>query len=303
VPPIDVAALIRSYADLHIVPLPFDFDGLCIDLKVPGRRPKVIVNSTRSDERVRFTLAHELGHLLIPWHVGSIVDRTAMERAEEDYDYWFLEAEANRFASELLMPSAWVSEIAAACDSPLEALSRVRVEARTSKQAATLKLIQCMPPNYVMAQTIDGIIVTSQSSPGTAADVPPKGSLLGSDPYPYATGRWRTSNYYWWSLAVRDAPVPRDAAGVWRQVLDQILEDCGVTDAEEKRALKASINGIVASVNNPTRRGSAGAIYAAGLQRLYARATDDPRIAALLKHPLRDEFLALRIAEFVARTS
>jgi len=74
-PPVNIKSLVRSYADLSFRHIPEPgVDGICLNLKVPGKRPKVVVNSGNPTTRKRFTLAHELGHILIPWHLGSIID-------------------------------------------------------------------------------------------------------------------------------------------------------------------------------------------------------------------------------------
>ena len=71
----------------------------------------IMVKSNGNLQRRRFTIGHELGHYLLPWHrqtsfscssesiKESILDPKAARGIE-------MEAEANAFASELLMPSA-----------------------------------------------------------------------------------------------------------------------------------------------------------------------------------------------------
>ncbi len=58
--------------------------------------------------RRRFTIAHELGHFLIPTHVGN-QQCTAADLRESRCDnaHRRREAEANRFAAGLLMPKPW----------------------------------------------------------------------------------------------------------------------------------------------------------------------------------------------------
>ena len=69
-----------------------EFDG--VSLITDAGNHLIIVNRNRSNDRVRFTLAHELGHILMhecpSFPVFSIRDK---------------EKEANAFASELLLPS------------------------------------------------------------------------------------------------------------------------------------------------------------------------------------------------------
>lgn len=74
---------------------------------------KVVINTEITfAPRIRFTLAHELGHIFIPWHNG---DTKCI--AGDNYVYVdgkrlldTQELEANMFASELLMPTEWVKE-------------------------------------------------------------------------------------------------------------------------------------------------------------------------------------------------
>ena len=61
-------------------------------------------------ERRRFTIAHELGHFLIPSHKGDQQCTAAdLRESRRDTDHRRREAEANRFAAGLLMPKPWFS--------------------------------------------------------------------------------------------------------------------------------------------------------------------------------------------------
>ncbi len=67
--------------------------------------PKMILQPGGFRKRVRFTKAHELGHILIPWHNGktTYADRRNAERLMDRN-----EEEADAFAAELLLPQSWV---------------------------------------------------------------------------------------------------------------------------------------------------------------------------------------------------
>lgn len=69
------------------------------------------VNSFHSKTRQRFTIAHEIGHLLLK-HKGEIfVDQTVMKREGRSSQAVDLqEIDANSFAAELLMPEYLVNE-------------------------------------------------------------------------------------------------------------------------------------------------------------------------------------------------
>jgi Zn-dependent peptidase ImmA (M78 family) len=75
------------------------------------RRPGDIVigvESSQSPERQRFTIAHELGHLVLhdvgEVHVDKVNYRSSLSSTAEDVE----EVEANAFAAALLMPRAFV---------------------------------------------------------------------------------------------------------------------------------------------------------------------------------------------------
>lgn len=87
---------------------PFEADDISgLLLRQDGQRPIIGVNSVNASVRQRFTIAHEIGHLLLHEGKGLILDRlvrvnfrdavssTATDRQER---------EANAFAAALLMP-------------------------------------------------------------------------------------------------------------------------------------------------------------------------------------------------------
>jgi Zn-dependent peptidase ImmA (M78 family) len=67
-PPVDIFSLAKQYAKVDLMSIPFDVDGITLHLKVPGKISHIIINDGYPHRRIRFTLAHELGHVLIPWH-------------------------------------------------------------------------------------------------------------------------------------------------------------------------------------------------------------------------------------------
>lgn len=74
----------------------------------------ILVNRNNNRQRRRFTLGHELGHFLLPWHSprhgqGFLCSKKDMAvfRARPGGDrYLEMEAQANRFSAGLLMPAA-----------------------------------------------------------------------------------------------------------------------------------------------------------------------------------------------------
>lgn len=73
------------------------FDG--VSLITDNGHPFVIVNRNKPNDRIRFSLAHELGHILMHEDLSFFVNE-ARNKEQEAYD----------FASELLMPTAYIRD-------------------------------------------------------------------------------------------------------------------------------------------------------------------------------------------------
>lgn len=103
---------------------PIDLNKICevLDIKVnyenlvvmeallivaPGKRNIIIDNSRNMYiRRERFTIAHEIGHYIIPWHENLQQCDKIVDFKSEDT----VECEANDFASELLVPKTYLLE-------------------------------------------------------------------------------------------------------------------------------------------------------------------------------------------------
>jgi Zn-dependent peptidase ImmA (M78 family) len=111
--PVREVALAVGIYEIQEEPLS-GFEGALITSpeKVDGM---ILVNSNSSEERKRFSIGHELGHYLNPWHKPtnpqgfrcSSRDMSA-ERFRKGDRAVQMEVEANEFASELLMPKEQV---------------------------------------------------------------------------------------------------------------------------------------------------------------------------------------------------
>lgn len=83
----------------------------------------ILVKANANLQRRRFTIGHELGHYLLPWHrqlkfsctSENIRDSSAAPNATRGIE---MEAEANAFASELLMPTAAFKKLQRAAGEP-----------------------------------------------------------------------------------------------------------------------------------------------------------------------------------------
>jgi len=102
-----------------------DFGGASISgmtFRVPGQPPLVLLNGQHPADRMRFTLAHELGHL--------VMHRFPTAEMEE---------EANEFASALLMPATDIKEAFAGRRISLELLAALKPEWKVAMQALLMR--------------------------------------------------------------------------------------------------------------------------------------------------------------------
>lgn len=98
-----------------------------IQMKTGNGRPAIVVNSANSDERRRFTIAHELGHYFL--HKNQSVHIDDVDTADLTLDHremvlyrdatasqatHICEIQANQYAAELLMPRVSITQDAAA---------------------------------------------------------------------------------------------------------------------------------------------------------------------------------------------
>lgn len=230
VPPIDVATVCKMYADLAYKTFPVKIDGLCLDLKAPDRRPKVWVSDRISHTRQRFTIAHEIGHVIIPWHFGHIVDEIDTSNEKSDAGYRKLEAEANRFAAELLMPTDWIETLVARSSHNSVVMKYIARIADMSMNAAFIQTIRRGLPNHIAAEVEDGRIVRSERTRGTQGYLPPVGSEAVMVNHPLLSDLQIVSAgdskyYYWWKVEddlKKDSELFQNASDCLEYILDEV---------------------------------------------------------------------------------
>src|SRR5689334_11100791 len=108
--PVPIRDIARGYAQLVEREIPGEISGMLVP--VEGANEWVIVVAKGDNEvRKRFTIAHELGHLVLHSYTTPHADRSYKLRDARSSDGSILEEiEANQFAAELLMPERYVFE-------------------------------------------------------------------------------------------------------------------------------------------------------------------------------------------------
>lgn len=115
--PIDIEKIIK-YLNIKLNKNP-NFKKIKLDgmISIKNKEPEIWINpmKTQIEGRLRFTLAHELGHFML--HIApdndlereiSIEDDEVIYNRDDNWNH--IEMEANNFASQLLMPSSMITE-------------------------------------------------------------------------------------------------------------------------------------------------------------------------------------------------
>ncbi|MDX6438991.1 MAG: hypothetical protein QOF45_1574 [Gaiellaceae bacterium] len=105
---IDKAALLLG---ARVIPHRYSTDALSGFLLYLSDGPVISTNSGQSRGRQRFTLAHELGHLILGHHADYHLDLTSSVSAGDPPGYdWKHERAANTFAANVLMPAGLIRQ-------------------------------------------------------------------------------------------------------------------------------------------------------------------------------------------------
>jgi Zn-dependent peptidase ImmA (M78 family) len=301
-PPVDVESLVKEFAVLEEDFLPLDYDAVFLDKSAKHPRPRVIVTVGQPATRRAFTLAHELGHIVIPWHNGMHFCRVDSETRLTNGIVREVESQANRFAAELLMPSAWVVGLIGSVRGLKNLMEAVK-QANVSYHAASIRLIQLLPAGFVFAEVDStNCLVRAASSSGTRIRLPDGGSqfnkaqldCMAADSATFKSG---SSNIYWWRFLDKiTPPAITTSAETASELIKRIARETFHDDVVERKAIMR-VNGIIGSANGTNLQKGGGDLFTLLKQRFLGR----HEIAPLAAHKLFDEFLSKRVNEIEER--
>jgi Zn-dependent peptidase ImmA (M78 family) len=117
-----------------------------------GFEGALLTNATKSDgaifyssrgsrARQRFTIGHELGHFLLPWHRQSTFECTAEDISGRANNDW--EIQANQFSAELLIPATLVkTRLQKLKDPEIAHMLALRDEFETSVEMTARRMVE-----------------------------------------------------------------------------------------------------------------------------------------------------------------
>jgi Zn-dependent peptidase ImmA (M78 family) len=117
------------------------FDGTLVRALDGPKGIIAVKRSIRENTRKRFTIAHEIGHYLLPGH--RVLENVCESAMVESWHKGLArpEIEANEFAVELLLPARLVRDSLRLTDPSLHAIRRVANEYETSLSATTCRFV------------------------------------------------------------------------------------------------------------------------------------------------------------------
>jgi len=298
--PIDVFSIAKAYADVEFQSLPRTIDGFAVH-RLHGKRSKIAINKDTSPARQRFTAAHELGHILIPWHSGMSVDTFDAALAGDEPFGADDEGEANRFAAELLLPASQV-RTALRSSSMGKGILQMRKTAEVSLEVACLAAVAHSPETHLLV-VVDGVsrIIAAYRSSASWISRPAIGSRMETPstffaPFQPEVQIARVSPYedsrtlYAWTIDSDSLWKTAGRTGDWRSTLAEII--ASLPNAEEKRGLRESFSGMAGSANNLVQRNSLS--FKRRFELLLHRAISNATVARMASHEKFPTLLAQR---------
>jgi Zn-dependent peptidase ImmA (M78 family) len=141
------------------------YDGALLRIRDAQRGCIVINSRIREESRKRFTLAHELGHFVLPGQ-QEVSAPCKQQRIENwDADLYRPELEANRFAAEILMPRGLMAEFVQS-EPSLESIRSIAQLCGTSLTASAVRLITLTPHRAAVVWSQNQKILWSKLSEG-----------------------------------------------------------------------------------------------------------------------------------------
>lgn len=180
-----------------------------------GNKGKITVNAEAHSKRKRFSIAHELGH----WMLHDAIFQFCSTEDFNNYRTSKVEAEANHFAANLLIPAHWIPQEFRKQDPTLKMAVSLSDQLNVSLTAAARRLVEKSPQKLILAGICDGKVKWILRSPEAESSylwIPP-GSLV----HPH------TATYQCMQDGLKQIEMEEVDAALWIENLeDDQIEEC-----------------------------------------------------------------------------
>lgn len=221
--PIPVEEIAHAVGIEEITAVPGDkFEGslICDPAKSRG---VILYNSNRRKTRQRFTIAHELGHFLLPWQRQTNFQCSAADLTPgENRSDW--EVQANEFAAQLLLPDSLFKAQLRKLGAPeLKHVSDLGETFETSIEFTARRYVELSEYPCAVVFSKDNVVRYSVASPyfehrlcvrkGSALPTKSTSRVASGD-----SDEWVDIDAYWWLEESRSTRQPDE---VYEQTLWQ----------------------------------------------------------------------------------
>lgn len=293
-PPYNLKSLVENYAEIEIIEFPIKADGVTIGVGEPAvEKPTILINSAIPEARRKFTLAHELGHIIIPWHNGTIVSHLDLDG--DDYEYKEMESEANRFAAELLIPSEWLLAEHAKSSSFPEFIKGITKATGASRDAVMIKVFNTINAPVICIQVDYRNTILAEHHTSTAPRMP---SLHGVDIWndeifqsEHIIEEFKLGDRTYICWCFSDKEIIETDPRPWRDILKQI------TDETDSSDIIKNINAILPASFQKHKNLTEPEICSAIMRAYDGREMMD----RVVTHPLFDQYIIKRTRELLAK--
>lgn len=155
-PPVDLSTIIRKIG-LRVVNVPSDFEGALVRIE---NRPKGVIGlrTGMSKRRRRFTIAHEIGHYVLPGHGISRAFCSEKRIGLLGKSTNEFESAANQFAGEFLLPRKAVGAIIGELGVSIDTCELVSECFQTSLTAAAVRCVELSDVSVALVESRNGVI-------------------------------------------------------------------------------------------------------------------------------------------------
>ncbi|WP_415844673.1 ImmA/IrrE family metallo-endopeptidase [Stutzerimonas zhaodongensis] len=285
VPPYDLDCLAQQYGELEYIQFPIKADGITIGIGELDS-PKILINTDAPETRQRFTLAHEIGHIVIPWHTGTIVSHVDSE--DDDFAYSIMETEANRFAAELLMPTSWLASEFISHDCIENYFKDVLKKTGVSRDAAFYKIFRSLD-SPVVCMEVDFLSRKISCARSTSAPHIPKTTQIEKSIFPFESKfeQFAIEDKFYVSWRFTGVKIDESDERSWREILTIVMDETKLNGKLH------SINALLASAFQKSKNLPIEEICATIIRRFSSR--DD--LAVITEHPLFEQYVIKRALE------
>lgn len=257
-PPVEIRSLLNTFGcKVEFCAWPFTCDAVADLSAVP---PAVFVNRSMPMLRRRFTLAHELGHVAMGWHLNTLMCDVGVEAHDDPLVLRTdQEGEANEFASSLLVPHRFRKSITAGDPSIPQILTKLE-QAEVSASAGLIAIQPYLPPGVVLRTTSLSRPVISHATGQGIRELAYGGNWAELRQQAVESGSvWhQNQTVFWYSFWNPQAPRADTDSRRSVQILRDAIAQTGLTGSALE-SLRMSVSGVIGAavgdttVNDPSQ--------------------------------------------------